>query len=98
LSLREGWRTSYLVTATRLAQHYLELKQTDKCLALAHSILEKERCWEAGYRLLMQAHIQDGRSAQATRVYDLCSEILRQELGVEPSDETEELFATALRA
>jgi LuxR family transcriptional regulator, maltose regulon positive regulatory protein len=98
LSLREGWRTSYLVTATRLAQHYLEHKQTDKCLSLAHSILEKERCWEAGYRLLMQAHIQDGRPAQATRVYDLCSELLRQELGVEPSDETEELFATALRA
>lgn len=97
LSLREGWRTSYLVTATRLAQHYLEGKRTDKSWLWLTRFWKKERCWEAGYGLLDEAHIQDGRSTQATRVYDLCSGILRQELGVEPSDETEELFATALR-
>ena len=97
LSLREGWRTSYLITATKLAQHYLDQRQTDQCLALAHTILEQERCWEAGYRLLMEAHLREGRPAQATRVYDLCSEVLSQELGVEPGEETENLYAQALK-
>lgn len=97
-SLREGWRTSYLVTATKLAQHYLAENRSDQCLSLAHTILEQERCWEAGYRLLMQAHLREGRAAQATRVYDMCADVLQAELGVEPSEETEELYAQALSA
>lgn len=94
--LRESWRNSYLLSATRLAQSLLQSNQSERCLALAHSILEYERCWEDGYRLLMQAHLQQGRAAQATLVYDLCREVLQQELGVEPSQQTEELYAKAL--
>ena len=98
LSLREGWKTSYLVTATKLANYYLEQNNHDQCLALAHTILVQESTWEAGYRLLMEAHLREGRAAQATRVYDLCSEVLQQELGVEPSEDTEALYARALNS
>jgi len=58
----------------------------------AGRIVERERCDEAGHRWLMQAHVRLGNRAQALQQYRLCEAWLREDLGVEPSEETRRVF------
>ena len=44
----------------------------------------------------MRSHLSQGRLAQAARVYDQCRQALEEDLGVEPGETTEELYAQAL--
>ena len=51
---------------------------------------------ESGYRLLMQAHAADGNRAEGLRVYDRCRRLLQEELGTDPSPETEGVYRQLL--
>ncbi len=47
---------------------------------------------EAGHRLLMQALAAGGNRGQAVVAYDRCRRLLREQVGVAPSAETEQLY------
>lgn len=51
---------------------------------------------ETGYQRLMSAHAAAGNRAEAVRVYGRCRELLSEELGVDPSPETEALYLELL--
>ena len=93
---RERWKQQYLETASRLAAHFWEQQRVEQVVQIAHLMLQRDRCWEEGYQLLMRTHLQQNRLAQAARVYDQCRQALEEDLGVEPSETTEELYARAL--
>jgi DNA-binding SARP family transcriptional activator len=63
-------------------------------LALDHAreVVRLEPYRESGYRKLMRMLDRKGDRAEAIRVYLDCSRLLKQELGVSPSDETEALY------
>ena len=46
----------------------------------------------------MRLHADMGNRAEALRVFGRCRELLRDELGADPSKETEEAFLAILRA
>jgi len=46
----------------------------------------------------MRIHAQMGNRAEALRVFGQCRHLLREELGADPSHETETLFLEILRA
>lgn len=92
---RERLRQLYLETAERLAHLHLDQEKFEAASDLAHDMLKRDRCWEEAYRILMRSHLSSERSFLAARVYDQCAEVLQSELGVPPSDETEELLALA---
>ncbi len=52
---------------------------------------------ESSYRLLMQAHAAIGNRPAAVRVYHRLRELLAEELGTDPSAETEALYLELLR-
>lgn len=52
---------------------------------------------ETGYRRLMRAHAADGNRAESLRVYQRCRGILAEELGVDPSPQTEAEYLRLLR-
>jgi SARP family transcriptional regulator, regulator of embCAB operon len=64
----------------------------------ASEIIELEPFGEPGYRHLMQLHADMGNRAEALRVFGKCRELLRDELGADPSKETEAAFLEILRA
>jgi DNA-binding SARP family transcriptional activator len=64
----------------------------------ASEIIELEPFQETGYRHLMQMHAQMGNRAEALRVFGKCRELFRDELGADPSQETERVFLEILRA
>jgi len=72
--------------------------EQDLAVQYATEIVEREPFQETGYRHLMQTHAQMGNRAEALRVFGRCRELLRDELGADPSQETERVFLEILRA
>lgn len=99
-SLYEDWSTAerrrlrhlYLSTAERLARHLLQAGSWDETVAICQTILARDNCWEAAYRLQMQVHAAQNNRSQVHAVYQRCLDTLRQELDVEPSPATQALF------
>ena len=52
---------------------------------------------EAGHRLLIQALVAGGNPGQAVLAYHRCQRLLREQVGVAPSAEMEELFQQLLK-
>lgn len=67
-------------------------------LQYAAEIIDLEPYQETGYRHLMQMHAEIGNRAEALRVFGKCRELFREELGADPSQETERVFLEILRA
>ena len=64
----------------------------------ASEMIELEPFHETGYRHLMQMHATMGNRGEALRVFGKCRELFRDELGADPSQETERVFLEILRA
>jgi DNA-binding SARP family transcriptional activator len=69
-------------------------------LAIQHAaeMVELEPFRETAYQLLMKMHAAAGDRAEALRVFGRCREVLRDELGVSPSPQTEAVYLEILRA
>lgn len=62
----------------------------------AHQLLRLDNLYEAWYRALMRAYARQGQREAGLAQFDLCLQVLKTELGVEPSPETVAL-AEAIR-
>jgi DNA-binding SARP family transcriptional activator len=89
---RERLLALYLRAADRLASELVARGAFDEGVAWCEKILARDRCWEHAYRLLMRAYAQRGDRAQVRRVFEQCARVLREELDVEPSEATVEVY------
>ena len=64
----------------------------------AELVLELEPFRESAYRLLMRAHVEAGNLGEALRTFERCRSTIVDELGVNPSAETEALYLEILRS
>ncbi len=83
----------YLAAAGRLGQLLTSASNWDEAIALGQTALARDPCWEPGCRLLMQAYAGQGNLSQVQNAYNRCRAVLKDELGVEPSAETQALLA-----
>jgi DNA-binding SARP family transcriptional activator len=69
-------------------------------LAIQHAteMVELDPFKETAYQLLMKMHAAAGDRAEALRVFAKCRELLRDELGISPSPQTEAVYLEILRA
>ena len=89
---RQRLRHLYLTTAERLARHLLQAGQWHETIEVCQTILNRDACWEAAYRLLMQAYFAQGDRTLLHGTYQRCAATLQEELGVEPAPATCALF------
>jgi DNA-binding SARP family transcriptional activator len=94
---RERLSNAYMDMLGRLALHYTEAGQHQESIRACYRVLEKDRCHEDSYRVLMRCYAHLGLRGRALRQYRLCEKILRQEYGTAPSPETQALYASLLR-
>jgi DNA-binding SARP family transcriptional activator len=94
---REQLRQERLQVLDKLVQ-VLE-NQQDYRTALHHAqqLLKLEPLREASYQRLMRLYDLSGDRASALQVYHQCMTILREELGVDPSSVTQELYGCLLQ-
>ena len=81
----------------RLALHYLHRGQLRESVECCYRVLEKDRCHEDSYRLLMRCYSRMGQLSSAVRQYRMCEQILEQEYGTSPSPETRSLYTSLPR-
>jgi DNA-binding SARP family transcriptional activator len=88
---RERLSNAYIDMLGRLAYYYSETGEHQQSIRACYRVLEKDRCHEESYRLLMRSYSRLGLRGRALRQYRLCERILRQEYGSAPSPETRAL-------
>ncbi len=73
---------------------------SEPLLAIHHAteMVQLEPFRETTYQLLMRMHVAAGDRAEALRVFARCRELLRDELGISPSPQTEAVYLDILRA
>ncbi|MGJ0119655.1 ATP-binding protein [Williamsia sp. MIQD14] len=75
----------------------LETGENEHAVASAEALLAADPLREVGYRMAMRAYAALGDRAQALSVAARCRRVLAESLGVNPSADTEAVFADLLR-
>jgi DNA-binding SARP family transcriptional activator len=98
----ESQRTSLRALQMRALQCLVTVSagNAEPLLAIHHAneMVELDPFKETAYQLLMKMHAAAGDRAEALRVFARCRELLRDELGVSPSPQTEAVYLEILRA
>ena len=91
--LQRVWRRALLVLSAA------SLRNGEHELAVQHAaeVLAAEPFDEMACQALMRAHDAAGNRAEALRVYANCRKLFRNELGVEPSEQTAAVFLSILK-
>jgi DNA-binding SARP family transcriptional activator len=90
---------SLLVRALQaLSESRLRRGELQLALAAAEEAAGLAPYHESAYRQLMQAHAAAGNRAEALLHYERCRELLADQLGVDPSPETQSLYRGLLKA
>jgi len=93
---RERLRQDYVRALEQLSSLLEQQREFSLALAYAQRLLRNDSLHESAYRLVMRLHVLNGDRATALRIYHTCVTRLQQELGVEPSPETEQLYQRLL--
>ncbi len=97
LEERERLRTLFASSLTKLAAQYEAERDYGAAVAAARRLLILDALQESSYRLLMHLHLLNDDRAAALTVYHRCATTLREELGVDPSPLTEEIYLRVLQ-
>jgi DNA-binding SARP family transcriptional activator/predicted ATPase/Tfp pilus assembly protein PilF len=97
LARRERLRQQYLEALERLSQRLEGRSDYRGAIRCAETLLHHNPLHEATYRRLMRLHAAAGQPAEALRLYQTCQDYLWQELEVQPSAATQELYHALLR-
>ena len=89
---RERLEMRYLSSMEQLAGLYADRGQLQVAIGWSQQVLAQDPYRETAHRELMRNYLRLGDRASATRQYHTCLDILKEELGLSPSPETERLF------
>jgi len=82
----------YLRAVEDLAEIHLERRDLAAAVQFGQLALTADQCCEPAHRLLMRCYALQHQQQLVSRQYRLCSDALRDELGVAPGADTAELF------
>ena len=92
LAQRARYRELALHALHTLAQRHLDAGQYERAIGDAARLLAFDPWREESHRQLMLALARTGQRSAALAQYKRCRHVLREELDVEPSDETTALY------
>ncbi len=77
---------------TLLSEGYCALGNAESAIPYARRLVTLDLLNESAHRQLMQVYIQADQSGAALKQYQVCEQILRKELGLDPQSETRALY------
>jgi two-component SAPR family response regulator/predicted negative regulator of RcsB-dependent stress response len=92
ISRRENLRQVYVGAILKLSMMNLDRRDFTLALALSQRAIQYDPGLEEAHRLAMRAYAGTGNRAAITRQFMACRQVLLDEYGVEPSEETRKLF------
>lgn len=96
LGVAEHFHRQAVSVQRRLTESLILSERRAEAIAAASRWIELEPLAEDGHRRLMLLHAWDGDRTAAVRSYRACVDLLDRELGVEPLEETTELYEAIL--
>lgn len=93
---QERLREMAIQTLRRLVDYYLASREYRLGIQYAQRLLEIDPLFEEAHRNLMRLYALSGRRSRALSQYETCRNLLRDELGVEPLEETTALYQAVL--
>lgn len=93
---QERLREMAIQALRRLVDYYLASRVYHLGVRYARRLLEIDPLFEEAHRNLMRLYALSGRRSHALAQYDECRELLTDELGVEPLEETTALYKAIL--
>jgi DNA-binding SARP family transcriptional activator len=94
---RERLREIAINALGKLLTHQSQAEAVEAAVQTALRLLGLDPLQERAHRALMRLYDRSGRRAAALRQYQVCVELLRRELRVEPERETRELYEKIVR-
>jgi len=89
---RERFRQLRLRALETLCERHTRAGRLGEALEAGLLSLAGEPLRESAHRALIRVHLADGNAIEAIRQYRLCRRLLREQLGIEPSDRMRELM------
>jgi len=89
---REQLRVKHLETLDRTAVIHFELGHYAECIQLCQRLISGELCREDIHRQLMRCYARLNQPHLAVHQYNQCGRQLRDELGIEPTEATRQLY------
>lgn len=89
---RERYRHMYLTILDKLMAHCEAHRQYDSGVSYANCVLRCDRARERTHQQLMRFFYLSGSRTEALRQYLRCRQALDEELGVEPTRQTQQLY------
>jgi DNA-binding SARP family transcriptional activator len=90
---RERFRQVSLHALEALAERLVRAGQVARALEAALSAVRAEPLRESAHRVLIRVHLAEGNRGEAIRQYELCRRLLRERLGIDPTEQLERLLA-----
>ena len=94
---RQRLRQTFKQALMRLMQLLEDERDYPAAIRVAQRLIRHDPLHEVTYRRLMRLHALMGDRASALRTYHQCSTVLEQELDVEPSPSTREIYERLVR-
>lgn len=89
---RERLQVMFLIMLDKLMAHCEDRQEYEGGIAHGHRILAVDRARERTHRQMMRLHALAGDRTSALRQYERCHDALAEELDVEPSQRTNDLY------
>lgn len=93
---RETLRSQYLTALEILMRYYKYHAEWDLAIICGQQLLSQDQLLEHIHLELIRCHYFKGNRPAAIKQYIVCRRLLRDELGVSPMDETEQVYRTIL--
>lgn len=90
---RERLRHLYIVGLSRLMAHFGDIGALELAITYGRRLLALEPLREQVHRSMMDLFMRSGHRAAALKHYAECCDLLEEELGVKPMEETQDLYA-----
>ena len=91
---RERYRLLRLRALERAGEAFLAANDPARAMEASLASISSEPYRESAHRLLVRIHLAEGNGAEALRAYRLYQRIVKDELGIRPSRQMEQLIAT----
>jgi DNA-binding SARP family transcriptional activator len=95
--IRASLLDKYLTTVESLAMLAGKEGRNEQAIGYYQQVLAKDNMRESAYTSIMQLQIRSGDRSGALKTYRRCVEVLRDELGLEPSPQIRHLFKQIAR-
>jgi putative two-component system response regulator len=90
--LKENLEIKFTEILETMMEHFFDKQVYEVACDYAQRLLQIDNCHQEAHITLMTSYVEQGKSAQAIRQYQACSQVFKDELNLSPPSEMAEMY------